>query len=58
MTMGVSVRMTRNTRVWLPWWLAVPVGLCVAAGWVVRLVVVVVPVAAVRLVRAMCRPSR
>jgi hypothetical protein len=25
--MGVSMRMTRHTRLWLPWWLAIPVGL-------------------------------
>ena len=55
--MGVSVRASRNTRVHLPFWLAIPVYLCVAAGWLVFLVLVVIPVAAVRLVRAMCRPS-
>jgi hypothetical protein len=41
--MGVSVRMSRNTRVYLPFWLAVPVGLCVFAGWVVFYAVIAIP---------------
>ena len=55
MSMGVSVRMTRNTSVWLPFWLAVPLWLCVAAGWLVFLVLVVIPVAAVRAIRRLLR---
>ena len=53
--MGVSVRMSRNTRVYLPFWLAVPAALCVLAGWVVFLAVIAVPCGvawAVRAVRA------
>ena len=40
--MGVSVRVSRNVRVGLPWWAAIPailiyaaVWLVLAAGWVV-----------------------
>lgn len=33
--MGVSVRMSRNTRVSLPFWLAIPVYLVVAVVWAV-----------------------
>jgi hypothetical protein len=37
--MGVSVRMSRNTRVYLPFWLAIPLYLLVAAVWLAILVV-------------------
>jgi hypothetical protein len=33
--MGVSVRLSRNTRVSLPFWLAVPVGIAAAVVWAV-----------------------
>jgi len=33
--MGVSVRMSRNTRVYLPFWLAIPLYLCAAVVWAV-----------------------
>ena len=58
--MGVSVRMSRNTRVYLPFWLAVPAALCVLAGWVVVLAVIAVPCGVawtVRTVRARRHPS-
>jgi hypothetical protein len=32
--MGVSVRLSRNVRVYLPFWLAIPLGIFVAAIWV------------------------
>lgn len=37
--MGVSVRVSRNTRVYLPWLVAIPVWVIVAAIWVVVLVI-------------------
>jgi len=33
--MGVSVRLSRNVRVSLPWWLALPVGIAAAVVWAV-----------------------
>lgn len=33
--MGVSVRLSRNARVYLPFWVAIPVYLVAAAVWVV-----------------------
>ena len=33
--MGVSVRLSRSTRVYLPFWLAVPLYLAVVAVWAV-----------------------
>jgi hypothetical protein len=39
--MGVSVRVSRNTRVYMPFWLAGIVYLFVAAVWVVILAVIV-----------------
>lgn len=33
--MGVSVRTSRNTRVSLPFWLAIPWALCMLAGWLI-----------------------
>ena len=33
--MGVSVRVSRNARVSMPFWLAVPLYLAAAAGWLV-----------------------
>jgi hypothetical protein len=51
--MGVSVRMSRNVRVWLPFWVAVPVFACVVAAWVVFACVVAVPWLIVQVVRAM-----
>jgi hypothetical protein len=41
--MGVSVRMSRNTRVYLPFWLAIPLYLLVATVWLVMLVLVAIP---------------
>jgi hypothetical protein len=41
--MGVSVRMSRNTRVYLPFWLAIPLYLLVAAVWLAILVLVGIP---------------
>lgn len=35
--MGVSVRLSRNTRVYLPFWIAIPLWLIVAAVWAVIL---------------------
>ena len=35
--MGVSVRLSRNTRVYLPFWVAIPLWLIVAAVWAVIL---------------------
>lgn len=39
--MGVSVRVSRNTRVYMPFWVAIPVYLFVAAAWVVILTAIV-----------------
>ena len=41
--MGVSVRMSRNTRVYLPFWLAVPLYLLIAAVWLAFLAVAAIP---------------
>ena len=43
MNMGVSVRMSRNTRVYLPFWLAVPLALLSAAGWLIFYAVIAIP---------------
>ena len=40
--MGVSVRVSRNVRVGLPFWAAIPAYLIVAAIWLVLAVVVAV----------------
>ena len=39
--MGVSVRFSRNTRVYMPFWLAIPLYLFVAAVWVVIIAAIV-----------------
>jgi len=41
--MGVSVRMSRNTRVYLPFWLAIPLYLLVGAVWLAILVLAAIP---------------
>ena len=33
--MGVSVRVSRNARVYLPFWIAIPAYLLAAAAWIV-----------------------
>ena len=40
--MGVSVRLSRNTRVYLPFWIAIPAWLIVGAAWIVILAVLAV----------------
>ena len=40
--MGVSVRVTRNTRVYLPFWAAIPVYLVAGAIWLGILIVAVI----------------
>ena len=37
--MGVSVRLSRNARVYLPFWVALPAYMIVAAVWLVVVVV-------------------
>ena len=37
--MGVSVRLSRNTRAYFPFWLALPVYMIAAAVWLVAMVV-------------------
>jgi len=41
--MGVSVRMSHNTRVYLPFWLAIPLYPLVATVWLAILVLVAIP---------------
>lgn len=41
--MGVSVRMSRNTRVYLPFWLAIPLYLLIVAVWLAILVLAAIP---------------
>ena len=33
--MGVSVRVSRNARVYLPFWIAIPAYLLAAAAWII-----------------------
>jgi hypothetical protein len=41
--MGVSVKMSRNTRVYLPFWMSIPLYLLVAAVWLAILVLAAIP---------------
>ena len=49
--MGVSVRMSRNTRVYLPFWIAIPVYLLVGIIWAGVAVVLIL----VWLILAVCK---
>jgi hypothetical protein len=40
--MGVSVRVSRNTRIYMPFWAAIPFGLLVACACVAIIAVIVV----------------
>ena len=50
--MGVSVRVSRNTRISLPFWLAIPVYLLVAAVWAAVVVIAGIPWCIREIVRA------
>lgn len=56
--MGVSVRVSRNARAYLPFWLAVPVFLLVVAVWAAIVVLAGIPWCVREIVRARRASSR
>lgn len=56
--MGVRVRTSRNTSVWLPWWLALPACLLVVAVYACVAVIFVVVMAIIGLAKVLVAAGR
>jgi len=49
--MGVSVRVSRNVRFYLPFWVAIPAYLLVVTAWAVIVLIIGIPWCVMQIVR-------